>query len=69
MRIELVGIGFIIIGLVVLALAGLQEGSVKYGGVVMLGPIPLIFGNSKSLILVASGLVLITLILILLTKM
>lgn len=65
MRIDLIfmGIAFIMIGI---ALLSLSSANVEYGGVVIIGPLPIVFGSSANM--VALGIVL-AVMLILLTLM
>ena len=48
-----IGLSLILIGvLLVAAPLALQRGEVKGGGIVLIGPFPIIFGGSKALLLV-----------------
>jgi uncharacterized protein (TIGR00304 family) len=42
-----VGVVIIIIAVVLLSVSGAKRGNVKGGGVIMIGPIPIIFGTDK----------------------
>jgi uncharacterized protein (TIGR00304 family) len=42
-----VGVLIIIIAVVLLSVSGVKKGKVKGGGVIMIGPIPIIFGTDK----------------------
>jgi uncharacterized protein (TIGR00304 family) len=42
-----VGILIIVIATILLAVAGAKKGKVKSGGVIMIGPVPIIFGTDK----------------------
>jgi uncharacterized protein (TIGR00304 family) len=42
-----VGILIIVVAAILLSVAGAKKGKVKGGGVVMIGPIPIIFGTDK----------------------
>ncbi len=69
MKLELIGIAFVLIGIFILLLAGLiQNANVEYGGVVMIGPIPLVFGNSRDMALIAMGLTIVLLAIALLLR-
>lgn len=55
-----IGFIFIILGIIIIfsavflsSLRGGQEGQIETGGVIMIGPIPIIFGNSKPLIIIS----------------
>jgi uncharacterized protein (TIGR00304 family) len=42
-----VGVAVIIIAVVFLAVSGARKGKVKGGGVILIGPIPIVFGTEK----------------------
>lgn len=46
-----IGIALIVIGSIFSSFRGSSEGQIETGGVLLIGPIPIIFGNSKPLIL------------------
>ncbi len=52
---ELVILGFIlmVIGFLLIFAGICSSGNVEYGGVVMIGPLPIVFGNSKNLALLS----------------
>ncbi|ADB57711.1 TIGR00304 family membrane protein [Archaeoglobus profundus] len=66
MRIDLifVGIALILLGI---ALLGLSAGQVHYGGVVIIGPFPIVFGSSPDMVIlgIVLALILLTFMLIL----
>ena len=66
MRIDLifVGIALIFIGI---ALLGLNAGHVHYGGVIIIGPFPIVFGSSPDIVIfgIVLALILLTFMLIL----
>ncbi len=51
MRIDYVfiGIALVFMGLSLLAISGISSGNVQYGGVVIIGPFPIVFGSSPSM--------------------
>lgn len=58
--IALVFIGFLL--LIAGSLLGSGDGEVRSGGVILIGPIPIIFGNDRRLIVVAAGAALLILV-------
>lgn len=40
----IIGFSFIFVGIIILALALVQNGSGSFGGVIFIGPIPIVFG-------------------------
>ena len=42
-----VGVALIIIAVVLLSVSGARKGKVKGGGVILIGPIPIVFGTDK----------------------
>jgi uncharacterized protein (TIGR00304 family) len=42
-----VGVALIIIAVVLLSVSGARKGKVKGGGVILIGPVPIIFGTDK----------------------
>ena len=55
-----IGFIFIVLGFIIIfssaflsSLRGGQEGQIETGGVLLIGPIPIIFGNSKPLIIIS----------------
>ncbi len=72
MKLELVsiGMGLVIIGMLLLMIGsviGKEETDIEYGGLIMIGPIPIAFGSSKGMIITALiiGIILICAILVL----
>ncbi len=58
MKLELVsiGMGLVIIGMLLLMIGsviGKEETDIEYGGLIMIGPIPIAFGSSKGMIITA----------------
>jgi uncharacterized protein (TIGR00304 family) len=49
----LLGIVLIIIGIVLITLSSISSAQVKSGGVVVIGPLPIIFGSDKDTIIIA----------------
>jgi len=49
----LLGIVLIIIGIVLITLSSISSAQVKSGGVVVIGPLPIIFGSDKDAIIIA----------------
>jgi uncharacterized protein (TIGR00304 family) len=49
----LLGIVLIIIGIVLITLSSISSAHVKSGGVVVIGPLPIIFGSDKDAIIIA----------------
>jgi uncharacterized protein (TIGR00304 family) len=49
----LLGIVLIIIGIVLITLSSISSAQVKSGGVVVIGPLPIIFGSDKDMITIA----------------
>jgi len=43
-----IGILVIVIAIILLSISGSQKGKVRGGGVIMIGPVPIIFGTDKS---------------------
>lgn len=63
----LIGIVFIFIGFILIVVSSLpQKTEIKSGGVVLIGPVPLIFGTDKETIIIASVLAIVIMILALL---
>lgn len=59
------GIGLIMVGIllvVVGSVLGSGDAEVRSGGVIFVGPIPIVFGNDKQAILVAAGAALLLLV-------
>jgi uncharacterized protein (TIGR00304 family) len=64
------GIAFVILGVMVLFIYGMsnsaqqgQNGTAKSGGVIMIGPIPIVFGSSGDMAVLAEALAIILIIL------
>ncbi len=58
MKLEFVsiGMGLVIIGMLLLMIGsviGKEETDIEYGGLIMIGPIPIAFGSSKGMIITA----------------
>jgi len=51
----IIGILLIFIGTVFSSFKGTSERNIETGGVLLIGPIPIIFGNSKPLIILSIG--------------
>jgi uncharacterized protein (TIGR00304 family) len=49
----LLGIVLIIIGIVLITLSSISSTQVKSGGVIVLGPLPIVFGSDKDAIIMA----------------
>lgn len=53
----LIGMGLIIIGIIIIMMVALygalKGGEAKYGGVIMIGPFPLIFGSDREAVKIA----------------
>ena len=49
----LLGIVLIIIGILLITLSSISSAQVKSGGVVVIGPLPIIFGSDKDMITIA----------------
>lgn len=59
--IVLIGVVIIISGLLLSTFNQSQDSKIETGGVILIGPIPIIFGNSKPLILISiAGAVILT---------
>lgn len=52
-KLAFAGIVFIFIGILLIVVSSLTSPDVKTGGVLLLGPIPIIFGNDRRLIYVS----------------
>jgi len=52
-KLAFAGIAFIFIGILLVVISSLASSDVKTGGVLLLGPIPIIFGNDRRLIYVS----------------
>ena len=67
----LLGLSVIFIGMIMIIIAGVLSGSVSFGGVIIIGPIPIILGsgeNAVEIALVASILTVVCLLLFFLRK-
>ncbi len=49
----LLGIVLIIIGIVLITLSSISSAQIKSGGVVVIGPLPIVFGSDKDMITIA----------------
>jgi uncharacterized protein (TIGR00304 family) len=47
------GIALIIIGILLIGLSSISSAQVKSGGVIVIGPLPIVFGTDKDMIAVA----------------
>jgi uncharacterized protein (TIGR00304 family) len=52
-KLAFAGIVFIFIGILLVVISSFASSDVKTGGVLLLGPIPIIFGNDRRLIYVS----------------
>ncbi len=52
-KLAIVGFIFIAFGVVLIVLSSLSSSEIKTGGVVLVGPIPLVFGSDRRLIYVS----------------
>jgi uncharacterized protein (TIGR00304 family) len=52
-KLAFAGIAFIFIGILLVVISSFASSDVKTGGVLLLGPIPIIFGNDRRLIYVS----------------
>ncbi len=67
-KILFLGFVLIFIGIFLILLYSFSGVDVKTGGVVMIGPIPIIFGNDRNLILISVVLSLILMVMFLLNR-
>ncbi|RLF94240.1 hypothetical protein DRN45_03775 [Thermococci archaeon] len=67
-KILFLGFVLIFIGIFLILLYSFSSVDVKAGGIVMIGPIPIIFGNDRSLILISVILSLILMVMFLLNR-
>ncbi|HML03515.1 MAG TPA: DUF131 domain-containing protein [Candidatus Bathyarchaeia archaeon] len=70
-KLLLLGFGLICTGMIIVIIASLSSGTSTAGGVIIIGPIPIIFGageNAWELVMVASVLTIVCLLLFFLRK-
>jgi uncharacterized protein (TIGR00304 family) len=67
-KLAFAGIAFIFMGILLIVISSLASADVKTGGVLLLGPIPVIFGNDRRLIYVSLAFAAFVIIVWLLTR-
>ena len=56
MNLVWLGLVLVALGITLIFLGSVNTGNTEYAGVLMIGPIPLVFGNSKNAVYMALGL-------------
>ncbi len=57
------GVLLVFIGVILVTIGAITSGNAEFGGVVMIGPIPVVFGNSRNAMVGALVLVLVMILL------